>query len=51
MQDDGSAMVGYQPIADLNCFRLIFMNPRVTTDDADQLLDLIERYASDEWTS
>lgn len=51
MQDDGSAMVGYQPINGLNCFRLLFMNPRVTPDDGNEILDLIEQYASDEWTS
>lgn len=51
MQDDGTAMVGYQPLAGLNCFRLLFMNPRVTRDDADALLGLIDRYASELWTS
>ena len=51
MQDAGTAMVGYQPVAGLNCFRLLFMNPSVTTDDADALLALIDRYASEEWTS
>lgn len=51
MQDEGTAMIGYQPLDGLNCFRLLFMNPRVTLDDADALLDLIDRYASDAWTS
>lgn len=51
MQDDGTAMIGYQPLDELNCFRLIFMNPRATVADADALLDLIDRYASDLWTS
>jgi len=51
MQDDGSAMIGYQPLDGLNCFRLIFMNPQVATDDADALLGLIDRYASEVWTS
>ena len=51
MQDEGTALVGYQPIRDLNCFRLLFMNPDVTTTDVDALLDLIDRYATAEWAS
>jgi len=51
MQDEGTAMIGYQPIDGLNCFRLIFMNPRTTTDEAETLLELIDRYAAEEWTS
>ena len=51
MQDEGTAMIGYQPLDGLNCFRLIFMNPQVTTDDADALLELIDRYASELWVS
>jgi glutamate/tyrosine decarboxylase-like PLP-dependent enzyme len=51
MQDDGTALIGYQPIDGLNCFRLLFMNPGVTSDDADALLDLIDRYAAEAWTS
>ncbi len=51
MQDDGTAMVGYQPVDGLNCFRLLFMNPAVTTTDADTLLSLIDRYATEQWSS
>jgi glutamate decarboxylase len=51
MQDDGTALMGYQPVGGINCFRLLFMNPRVTTEDADTLLDLIDHYATEEWSS
>lgn len=51
MQDEGTALVGFQPVHGLNCFRLIFMNPRVSTDDADTLLALIDGYATEEWDS
>ncbi|NDH88873.1 MAG: hypothetical protein EBY61_09740, partial [Actinobacteria bacterium] len=44
MQAEGSALIGYQPVHGVNCFRLIFMNPAVTHDDVDILLDLIGRY-------
>ena len=43
MQAEGSALIGYQPVHGINCFRLIFMNPAVTHDDVDILLDLIAR--------
>ncbi|MGB5953503.1 MAG: pyridoxal-dependent decarboxylase [Ornithinimicrobium sp.] len=46
MQTEGSAMVGFQPVAGLNTFRLIFMNPSVTTSDVDALLDLISEYGN-----
>ena len=39
MQAEGSALIGYQPVHGINCFRLIFMNP--ACDDVDILLDLI----------
>jgi glutamate/tyrosine decarboxylase-like PLP-dependent enzyme len=51
MQDAGTALIGVQPLHGLNCFRLLFMNPRVTTTDAQDLLDLIDLYATEEWTS
>lgn len=44
MQRRGTAMVGYQPVAGLNTFRLLFMNPEVTEDDVDALLDRIAEY-------
>jgi len=44
MQRRGTAMVGYQPVAGLNTFRLLFMNPAVTEADVDALLDRIAEY-------
>jgi MAF protein len=49
MQADGSALIGYQPVHGLNCFRLIFMNPAVTIDDVEVLLDLIARHSEAAW--
>jgi len=46
MQRNGTAMVGYQPIAGLNTFRFLFMNPTVTTDDVDAMLGLIAEYGT-----
>ncbi len=51
MQAEGSALIGYQPVHGLNCFRLIFMNPAVTTGDVDVLLDLIARHSEAAWRS
>jgi glutamate/tyrosine decarboxylase-like PLP-dependent enzyme len=51
MQDAGTALMGVQPVHGLNCFRLLFMNPMVTTTDARDLLDLIDLYATEEWAS
>ena len=51
MQAEGSALIGYQPVHGINCFRLIFMNPAVTHDDVDILLDLIARYSEAAWRS
>lgn len=47
MQEEGTAMVGFQPIEGLNTFRLLFMNPTVTTDDVDAMLDRIAEYGLD----
>ncbi len=44
MQAAGTAMVGFQPIDGLNAFRMLFMNPAVTTADVDVMLDLIADY-------
>jgi glutamate/tyrosine decarboxylase-like PLP-dependent enzyme len=49
MQAEGSALIGYQPVHGINCFRLIFMNPAVTHDDVDILLDLIARHSEAAW--
>lgn len=51
MQEEGSALIGYQPVHGINCFRLIFMNPAVTLDDVDILLDLITRHSEAAWRS
>ena len=51
MQAEGSALIGYQPVHGINCFRLIFMNPAVTHDDVDILLDLIARHSEAAWRS
>ena len=51
MQTEGSALIGFQPVHGLNCFRLLFMNPAVTEADADRLLDLIADHSSVAWTS
>ena len=47
MQRQGTAMVGFQPVHGLNTFRLLFMNPAVTTDDVDAVLGLIDRYGAE----
>lgn len=44
MQAEGTAMVGFQPIAGLNTFRMLFMNSTVSTDDVDAILDRISDY-------
>ena len=51
MQAEGSALIGYQPVHGINCFRLIFMNPAVTHDDVDILLDLIAWHSEAAWRS
>ncbi len=38
MQQDGSGMMGYQPIHGLNTFRMIAMNPTLQIEDVDALL-------------
>ena len=47
MQTEGTAMVGFQPIAGLNTFRLLFMNPTVTKKDVDAMLDRVAEYGLD----
>ncbi len=44
MQAAGTVMVGFQPIEGLNAFRMLFMNPAVTTGDVDAMLELIAEY-------
>lgn len=46
MQEEGTAMVGFQPVAGLNTFRFLFMNPEVTPADVDAMLDLIASYGT-----
>ena len=47
MQAAGTALVGYQPVHELNAFRFIVMNPAVTDDDVDAVLRLIDEYGTD----
>ncbi len=49
MQAEGSALIGYQPVHGINCFRLIFMNPEVSFNDADRMLDLIAEHSEAAW--
>lgn len=49
MQAQGTALIGFQPVNGVNCFRLIFMNPRTGPAEADIMLDLLERYGAEEW--
>jgi glutamate/tyrosine decarboxylase-like PLP-dependent enzyme len=49
MQQEGTAMVGYQPVHGINTFRLLFMNPEVTTGDVDAVLGHLARYGAEEW--
>lgn len=44
MQAEGTAMIGFQPIEGLNTFRLLFMNPRVSTADVDAMLACVSGY-------
>lgn len=46
MQHEGTAMVGFQPVHGINTFRLLVMNPAVTTDDIDAVLALIDDYGT-----
>lgn len=49
MQAEGTAMMGFQPIEGLNTFRLLFMNPDVTTDDVDAMLGCVAEYGAAEY--
>ena len=49
MQHEGTAMLGYQPVDGLNCFRLLVMNPAVSPGDVEEILGLIDRYGIEEW--
>lgn len=49
MQRDGRALLGYQPVHGLNCFRFLFINDAVTTEDIDVTLADIARYGAEEW--
>ncbi|MCO4772690.1 MAG: hypothetical protein KDA24_21845, partial [Deltaproteobacteria bacterium] len=45
MQQQGTAMVGFQPLGERpNFFRMLFINPAVTTDDVDAVVGLIDQY-------
>ncbi|XP_063307896.1 glutamate decarboxylase 1-like [Pelobates fuscus] len=44
MMEEGTVMVGYQPLGDKpNFFRMVFSNPATTKSDADFLLEEIEK--------
>ena len=49
LQQSGSALLGFQPVHGINSFRLLFMNPAVTTADVDISLDTIASLASSLW--
>lgn len=49
MLSEGSGMVGFQPVADVNAFRLLVMNPRVTAEDIDAVIDAIIGHAEASW--
>jgi glutamate decarboxylase len=51
MQLDGRALLGYQPVNDLNCFRFLFMNSAVDPSDIDVTLADLERYGEQEWAA
>jgi glutamate/tyrosine decarboxylase-like PLP-dependent enzyme len=50
MQAEGTAMVGFQPIRQINSFRMLFMNPSVTTSDVDAIFQHICDYAAESWS-
>ncbi len=46
----GKPLIGYQPIEyinESNCFRIVFVNPKVTEEDLQETLDLIEEIGAD----
>lgn len=47
MQNAGTAMMGFQPIAGLNTFRLLFMNPEVLPGDVDAMMDHVAQYGGE----
>lgn len=49
MQREGTAMLGYQPVHGVNCFRMLVMNPAVSPGDVEAILGLIDRYGVEEW--
>ncbi len=51
MQLDGRALLGYQPVDDLNCFRFLFMNSAVDPSDIDATMADLDRYGSQEWAT
>lgn len=44
MQAEGTGMIGFQPVAGLNTFRLLVMSPNVTESDVDALLSRLSEY-------
>jgi len=51
LQQSGTTMLGYQPIHGVNTFRLLYMNPVVTTADVDTALAHVATAAAEAWAS
>ena len=51
MQSEGTALLGFQPVHGLNTFRLLVMNPTVSTRDVEAVLDHLARYGAEEWAA
>ncbi|NNC81657.1 MAG: hypothetical protein HKN94_16050 [Acidimicrobiales bacterium] len=49
MQAEGTVMMGYQPVAEINTFRFILNNSNVEPADIDVTLEFISQYATEEW--
>ena len=50
MQREGTLMVGYQPLGDRpNFFRMLLLNPEVQEADLDAVVELIDRYGTEEF--
>ncbi|MFT7474942.1 MAG: glutamate decarboxylase [Verrucomicrobiales bacterium] len=49
MQAEGTSLLGYQPVHEMNCFRFLFMNSAVSTADIDVTMVNLARYGDREW--
>lgn len=50
LQQRGSAMLGFQPVHDVNTFRLLFMNPSVRFGDVNFTLAELAEVGADAWS-